>query len=98
MGVTAPGPGLDAAGDGECGGDARDGLALGVLGDSSCGRAELLRRGKIRGMFLNVPGREGVGVFTLGGVDVPAPVGVVGVSRTGESGSDSLRSAGGGGT
>ena len=93
-----PVPGLDAAGDGECGGDAREGLALGVLGDSSCGRAELLLRGKIRGMFLNVPGRDGVGVFTLGGVDASVAVGVVGVSSTGESGREILRFAGGGGT
>ena len=71
---------------------------LGVCGDSSCGRAELLRRGKIRGMLLNVPGRDGVGVFTLGGVDAPAVVGVVGVSSMGESGSESLRSTAGGGT
>lgn len=101
MGVVGPAPGVDTAG--EWGGDARDGdglaLAPGVWGDSSCGLAELLRRGKMRGMLLNVdPGRDGVGVFKLGGVDGPSAVGVVGVSGTGEVGSSSVRSKAGGGT
>lgn len=97
VGVVVPVPGVDTAG--ECGGDAWDGLAPGVWGDSSCGLAELLRRGKMRGMALNVdPGRDGVGVFTVGGVDAPGAVGVVGVSSTGEAGISSVRSRAGGGT